>query len=598
MPASAVGSLEIPALAAGYRDGAFTPVDVIDAVYDRIEAYGDEATFISLLFRHEAKALARDLGEYDSSRPLWGIPCAIKDNIDAEGFATTLACPEAAYTPTADAPVVAGLKAAGALVLGKTNLDQFATGLNGTRSPFGTPRNAISADLIPGGSSSGSGVAVAAGLVSFALGTDTAGSGRVPAAMGSIVGLKPSRGLVSARGVYPACASLDCASVFALTVDDAAVVASCISGEDPEDPYSRALPAIAAAVAATSLEGRRLGIPADVEGEWWGDKPLADAWEAVISALTDAGVTLVPIPMEEFFEAGSLLYGGAWLAERYASIKSHLADKASAMDPTVRQIVARGEAVDGAEVFASLSRLELLRRAARRSLANVDALLTPTVAGVCSPEQMRAEPISLNQRLGRFTTFTNLLDLAAVAVPASVRDGVPFGVSVQAPAGSDNTLIALAAALADVLVAPLGATGWTAVRRERLKPPGATQIAVVGAHLRDQPLHGELLDAGAVFNRADRTAAAYRLFALPTAIPKPGLIPAPEGAPVDVEVYDIAHEGLGRLLERIPAPLALGRISLFSGESCLGFVCTDVSGASDITSFGGWRAYLASSQAR
>jgi len=597
MPADRVGSLETAALTAGYRDGAFTPADVVDAVYDRIAAHDDNAIFISLLSRAEARALARHLGSFDATKPLWGIPCAVKDNIDVAGFATTLACPEAAYTPTQDAPAVAALRAAGAVVLGKTNLDQFATGLNGTRSPFGTPRSALAGGLIPGGSSSGSGVAVAAGLVSFSLGTDTAGSGRVPAALGSIVGLKPSRGLVSARGVYPACASLDCVSVFALTVDDAALVASCMAGEDANDPYSRSLPRLSATVSATSLEGLRLGVPTGIEGEWWGEVPLADAWEAVVSALTDAGVTLVSIPMEALFEAGSMLYGGAWLAERFASLEPMLTTAPDAVEPTVREIVARGASVTGAQVFESLRNLERLKRAARLQLAGVDALLAPTIAGVCSPEQMRADPIALNQRLGRFTTFTNLLDLAAVAIPASVSDGVPFGVSVQAPARGDDALVALAAAIADRLGAPLGATPWSAVPRERPDDSKGTRIAVVGAHLRGQPLHGELLEVGATFSRTARTAAAYRLFALPTPVPKPGLIPAPQGAPIDVEIYSIGHEGLGRLLERVPAPLALGRITLSSGESCLGFVCTDVSGASDITEYGGWRAYLANSPA-
>jgi len=594
--ADAVGSFEIAALTAGYRTGAFTPEDVIGAAYARMEERGDDAAFISLLSLPEALALARGLGPYDPRQPLWGIPCAVKDNIDAAGFATTLACAEAAYTPTHDAPAVAGLRAAGAIVLGKTNLDQFATGLNGTRSPFGVPASVFGGDLIPGGSSSGSGVAVAAGLVSFALGTDTAGSGRVPAALGSVVGLKPSRGMVSARGVYPACASLDCVSVFALTVDDAALVASCISGEDQNDTYSRPLPRIAADVHAASLAGRRLAIPAGMEREFFGDTSFAAAWEELLADLEDAGAILEPIPMDAFYEAGAMLYGGAWLAERHAALAAMLAKNPRAVEPVVRSIVEPGAKVSGADVFASLGHLARLRRAARAQLASVDALLTPTIAGAFTVAQMRAEPVANNQRLGRFTTFTNLLDLAAVAVPVGMVDGVPFGVSVQAPARGDDALISLAAALSDLASGPLGATGWAPVPRQRPDAGAgeAMSVAVVGAHLRGQPLHDQLLDVGATFERTDRTASAYRLYALAGTVPrKPGLQPAAHGAPIEVEVYRLSPTGVGRLLEAIPAPLGLGRIVLEGGDTCLGFVCTDVTGGEDITEFGGWRAYLA-----
>lgn len=598
--ADGIGSLEIASLREGYASGEVTPASVVATVYDRIEAYADPATFISLAPLAESLAAAAKLGPWDASKPLWGIPCAVKDNIDVAGFDTTIACAEAAYTPTADAPAVAALRAAGAIIVGKTNLDQFATGLNGTRSPYGVPRSPWREDLIPGGSSSGSGVAVAAGLVSFALGTDTAGSGRVPASVGGIVGLKPSRGMVSARGVYPACASLDCVSVFALTVSDASVVAAVVAGEDELDPFSRELPPPVASPLPVPLAGVRLAIPDDASLAFFGDTDFAEAWEGALDSLTGAGVTLVPVSLADFFAAGSMLYGGAWLAERHAALKPMLDRAPDAVEPTVREIVSRGADVTAGEVFASLRDLRALQRSARRTLAEVDALLTPTVGGVFTVEQLRADPIEANQRLGRFTTFTNLLDLCAIALPAAVVDGVPFGVSVQAAAGSDARLAALAAALERVFGISLGHPGWDRAATEPAEPdlePGHVELAVVGAHLRGQPLHSQLISCGGEFVRTARTSDSYRLYALDTTPPKPGLVRTGEpGIGQEVEVYLMPHEGLGRFLAGIPAPLGLGTVTLDGGEESIGFLCeaVAVADATDISEHGGWRAYLAS----
>ncbi len=606
----AIGSFEMASLRARYASGELRPAEVVAVAYDRIEAYSDPSLFITLAPREVAIAHAEALGDFDPSRPLWGIPCGLKDNIDAVGMPTTLGCPEVAFEPGADAPAVAALRAAGALVLGKTNLDQFATGLNGTRSPYGTPRSPFDPELIPGGSSSGSAVAVAAGIVSFALGTDTAGSGRVPAALGSIVGLKPSRGLVSSRGVYPACASLDCVSVFALTVADAALVGSCIGGLDVDDPYSRPLPALKVPAGAASLRGRVLAVPADVEGEFFGDAGFGAAWHEALSVLEAEGVRLVEVDLEGFFAAGAMLYGGAWLAERHGALRPLLDAAPTSADPTVEAVVARGAHVTGAEVFASLRTLEGLKRDAHELLDAVDALLVPTVGGVFTVDQMREEPVERNQRLGRFTTFTNLLDLAAVAIPAGFAGGIPFGVTIQAAAGCDDALVGLASSLELVLDVPLGAPRWRRAQGspsviaggEQASPPATGietlfEVAVVGAHLSGQPLHRQLTDLGAGFVRAARTSTDYRLYALPDTVPvKPGLVrrAAGTGAPIDVEVYVMSAEALGILLAGIPSPLGLGRIGLDDGSECLGFVCEDVGtvGATDITEFGGWRAYV------
>lgn len=601
--ADGIGSLEIASLRARYARGEVTPAQVLEAVYDRIGAYDDPATFISLAPLAEALATAGELGPWNESRPLWGIPCAVKDNIDVAGFDTTIACAEAAYTPTADAPAVAALRAAGAIIIGKTNLDQFATGLNGTRSPFGTPRSPWREDLIPGGSSSGSGVAVAAGLVSFALGTDTAGSGRVPAAVGGVVGLKPSRGVVSARGVYPACASLDCVSVFALTVADAAAVAAVIAGEDEFDPFSRELPAPVGSPLPVPLAGIRLAVPDAASLEFFGDTDFSAAWEGVLDRLGGAGVMLVPVDVEDFFAAGAMLYGGAWLAERHAALKPMLDRAPEAIEPTVRQVVSRGADVTAGEVFSSLRELRALQRSARRTLTEADALLTPTVGGVFTVEQLRADPIEANQRLGRFTTFTNLLDLCAIALPAVVVDGVPFGVSVQAPAGGDARLAALATALEELLGMPLGYAGWereTVAASAPPTEPKTVELAVVGAHLRGQPLHAQLLECGGEFVRTARTSDAYRLYALGTVPPKPGLVrTAGAGIGQEVEIYSIPYDGLGRFLAAIPAPLGLGTVTLAGGGESIGFLCeaVAVADATDISEHGGWRAYLASRQA-
>ncbi len=613
----AVGSLEIASLRGRYARGDLRPVDVVAVAYARIEAYADPALFISLTPVGEAMAAAEALGVFDPERPLWGIPCALKDNIDAAGLPTTLGCPEVAFSPGADAPAVAALRASGAIILGKTNLDQFATGLNGTRSPYGTPRSPFDPGLIPGGSSSGSAVAVSAGIVSFALGTDTAGSGRVPAALGSIVGLKPSRGLVSSRGVYPACASLDCVSVFALTVTDAAVVLSCIGGLDRDDPYSRPLAAVTVPVRARSLRGRTLAVPAGVDDEFFGDAGFGAAWLEVLRVLASEGVCVVEVDLGGFFAAGAMLYGGAWLAERYGALRPLLDAAPTSADRTVAAVVSRGAEVTAADVFASLRTLEGLKRDAHALLGAVDALLVPTIGGVFTVEQMREEPVARNQRLGRFTTFTNLLDLAAVSIPAGFAGAVPFGITIQAAAGGDVGLMGLAASIERVMRVPLGAPRWGRALEASVPMRGAPrpilaseratasmtaadasfEVAVVGAHLRGQPLHPQLIDLGARYVREARTSADYRLYVLPATVPaKPGLVrrAAGTGAAIEVEVYALGAEALGVFLAGIPSPLGLGRIGLDDGSECLGFVCEDVAtvGATDITELGGWRAFV------
>ena len=423
----------IAEILAAHRAGAATPADTVARSFARIRAHGDAAVFISL--REEADAVADAVAaEGRTDLPLYGVPVAIKDNIDVKGMPTTAACPAFAYQAARDATCVARLKRAGAIVIGKTNLDQFATGLNGTRSPYGTPRNAFKPGLIPGGSSSGSAVAVAAGALPIALGTDTAGSGRVPAMLNNIVGLKPSLGLISNYGVVPACRTLDCVSVFALTTDDAWSVLAAISGVDPNDPYSRAAPIGALGAPA----GLRLGVPTPGARVFFGDKLAAAAYDEALERLKRLGATIVEIDIEPFYETARLLYEGPWVAERLVATRSLLAASPEAMHPVTREIIAGASRVTAADAFAAFYKLEELRRVADKVFREIGALALPAAPTVYTVEADVAGPDLAQQPARRHTNFVNLLDLCGLAVPASVRpDGAPFGITLLAPSGAD-----------------------------------------------------------------------------------------------------------------------------------------------------------------
>jgi allophanate hydrolase len=591
--------LRIDALREAYEAGTLTPAQVMDEVTHRIAARGDDGVWIALDL-DSARRDAIELGEeLDTTRPLWGIPFAVKDNIDIAGWETTAACPDFAYRPVETATAVRVLQDAGAILVGKTNLDQFATGLNGTRSPYGIPSSVTDASMISGGSSSGSAVAVAAGLVAFALGTDTAGSGRVPAALNGIVGHKPSRGLVSTTGVVPACRSLDCVSVFAHSADEAAAVVDIMSGVDPSDPWTRPLPgALGVSIAARSL---RLAIPATPHLS--GEHGYDHAWDATLSRLRDAGIELSEIDIADFVEAGQLLYDGPWIAERLAAAAPFLAESdMDAVHPVVGRLLKRGRSVSGTDVFDGLHRLRQLHHRAHGMLSAVDALLTPTVSTTFSIQEMLADPIERNSQLGHFTTFGNLLDLAAIALPTSEgRRDRPFGVSLMAPAGSDARLHGVSVTLERILT-PARPDQENQPRTSDLPGAGAPTpvtlpIAVVGAHLSGMPLHGELISLGARMREATVTAAEYRLYALETAPPKPGLVRVGGGgSAIEVEVYDLPMANVGSFLAGISSPLGLGSVRLANGEGVHGFLCEAIAvdGAPEVTSYGGWRSYVAS----
>jgi len=439
-----------------YRGGAATPVDIVARSFARIRAHNDPAIFITLRDQKDVAADALALMRAgDASLPLYGIPAAIKDNIDVEGLPTTAGCPAFAYRARRDSTAVARLRAAGALILGKTNLDQFATGLVGVRTPYGVARNLFDQKLIPGGSSTGSAIAVAAGFAPLSLGTDTAGSGRVPAAFNNIVGLKPSLGLVPAAGVVPACRTLDCVCVFALTVDDAVAALAALAGPDDADPFSRRRPLGAMAAVPNRV---RLGVPFVGQRLFFGDKLSAAAYDGALARLAKLGADLVEIDIEPFYEAARLLYDGPWVTERYLTARAVIASSPQSLHPVTRQILLAGAHYSAADAFGAFYQLEDLRRMCDRTFQSVEALALPTVPTIYTVEAILADPIMLNSRLGTYTNFVNLLDLCGLAVPAAMRpDGIPFGITLLAPGGQDAALAALGRKFHSAAGLPLGA---------------------------------------------------------------------------------------------------------------------------------------------
>ena len=582
--------LGIGRLRAAYAAGATRPSAVVEAVLARIAARGEDAVWIGGPLAARARAAAARLDGADpAALPLFGVPFAVKDNIDVEGIATTAACPDFAHAPGESATVVARLEAAGAVLIGKTNLDQFATGLSGCRSPYGVPPNALAPGMIPGGSSSGSATAVAAGLVSFSLGTDTAGSGRVPAMLQNLVGLKPSRGLISTQGVVPACRTLDCVSVFALSCADAAAVLAVAEGFDAADAYSRPRGAAAAAV-------RTLGVPRPDQRLFDGDRAAAGLYEATLARAEALGFAVEVVDLEPFLEAARLLYEGPWVAERTAAIREIVEMRPDILHPVIRMIIGGGLEPTAVDAFEAMYRLAELRRATEPVWARVDALLLPTAPTAYTVEAMLADPITLNARLGRYTNFMNLLDLCGLAVPAGfLPSGAGFGVTLVGPAFAEAGLLAAGDALHRAAETGAGAGRWPL---PETTPTASLRFGLVvcGAHMRGLPLNGQLTALGGRFVREAATTPDYRLYALPGGgVARPGLLRTGDGASVAVELWDLPPEAVGTLLAAIPAPLGLGPVRLSDGATHTGFLCeaAATTGARDITEHGGWRAFLA-----
>jgi allophanate hydrolase len=588
----------IAAIVASHRAGTQIPADTIARSYARLRALNDPAIFISLRDESDAVAEAHALPASMRDKPLYGVPVAIKDNIDAAGFQTTAACPAFAYSPKQDATAVARLRAAGAIVIGKTNLDQFATGLVGVRSPYGVPRNTMKRELVPGGSSSGSAVAVAAGVVPLALGTDTAGSGRVPAGLNNIVGLKPSLGMISTYGVVPACRTLDCVSIFALTVDDAWTALTVMAAPDVRDAYSRNRPA----GTLGAIPQLKIGAPRAGQRLFFGDKQFEVAYTVALERLAKLGARIVEIDAEPLYETARLLYEGPWIAERALVAKALLASDPDAIHPVTREITIGGMKPTAMDAFAALYKLEEMRRVAAQIFCGVDALALPTAPTAYTVEQVLADPIQLNSRLGTYTNFVNLLDMCGLALPASITgDGIPFGITLLAPGGMDARLAEIGRVFQADTELPLGALK---VAQPPLAPlaktagAGEVALAVVGAHLSGLPLNGELRALNARLLQATKTAPDYRMFELATQPPKPGILRVAngKGAAIEVEVWALSLAAFGRFVANVPPPLSIGSIVLADSSSVKGFLAEAVAtqGARDITSFGGWRAFLAS----
>ncbi len=581
--------LSATVIAAAVNSGQTSALTVIENTLARIAAYDvhQPQVWISRAAPDSLRAAARAIdarvtaGEY---LPLAGVPFAAKDNIDMVGLETTAACPAFAYQPRRSATVIERLQASGAICVGKTNLDQFATGLVGTRSPYGIPRNAYNHDYVSGGSSSGSAIAVAAGLVAFSLGTDTAGSGRVPAAFNHLIGMKPTKGRWSTRGLVPACRTLDCITVFTDALVDAQAVDAVLAGFDAEDAFSKPL-------ANAAITGRRIGVPRRDQRVFFGDVHSEYLYDRALAVLAVES-ELVEIDIAPLLEAARLLYGGPWVAERTAAIAPLLEANPLAIDPVVREVIAPGAVMLATDLWNGIYRLAEIKRHADTLWQNIDAFAFPTTGTTYRVAELLEAPVALNSNLGLYTNFVNLLDMAALAVPAGVRDnGTGFGITLIGPADSDVALLSLAETYLAAAELPPPPPLDLGERMDTIK------LAVVGAHLEGMPLHWQLTSRNATFVGAFTTAPNYRLYAIADSVPpKPALVHSEDGAAIALEVYELDLASFGSFVAEVPPPLAIGTVTLADGSSVKGFVAEPraLSRATEITHLGGWRAFIAS----
>ncbi|MDO9293990.1 MAG: allophanate hydrolase [Hydrogenophaga sp.] len=586
--------LSVAAIVAEVRSGRRSAEAVALEALSRIEAYDavQAHAWIERPSREAVLAAARRVDERIAAGedlPLAGAPYAVKDNIDVAGLPVTAGCPAYAYRPERSATVVERLEAAGAVMMGKTNLDQFATGLVGTRSPYGAPGCVFNRDYVSGGSSSGSAVAVGAGLVAFSLGTDTAGSGRVPAAFNGLVGFKPTKGRWSTRGLVPACRSLDCITVFTTDAADAALVDGVVGGFDSEDAYSRRSPGEAPDLGPQF----RLGVPRADQLQFFGDSQAQALFAASVRRLESAGGRVVEIDITPLLEAAKLLYSGPWVAERTAAVEPLLRETPGAIHPVVRAILQGGFGVSGVETFKGLYALQDHARAAEAVWREADVLLLPTAPTIYQINEVLAEPFALNANLGLYTNFVNLLDMSAVAIPAGYRDNATgFGVTLIGPAWTDGALLQLARRYEEI--APMTDVPDLDISGK----PQTVKLAVVGAHLAGMPLHWQLTSRDARLVSRTRTAPLYKLYAMTDTTPlKPALIHSGEGgASIELEVYELGVEAFGSFVVEVPPPLAIGTVTLEDGSQVKGFVAEPraIASADDISALGGWRAYIAS----
>lgn len=583
--------LTIKDLLNAYRDGRVTPRDML---FEKLNLAKNDThnVWLSLVSDDMMERYLQSLSQYDVDElPLYGVPFAIKDNIDLAGLTTTAGCAEFAYQPDESAFVVELLMAAGAVPIGKTNLDQFATGLVGTRSPWGAVTNSFNPDYISGGSSSGSAVSVATNQVFFSLGTDTAGSGRVPAAFNNILGLKPTRGALSCRGVVPACRTLDCVSFFARTAQDLSVLQQVASIYDPKDSYSRVLDT-ASVPCFQSLSDVRIGVPKPDQLAFFGNQDYQRHFEQSVERWSALGANIVEFDLSPFLQAANLLYQGPWVAERYAAIQSFFDEHASACLPEIETIIGGATSLSAVETFKAMYQLQEFKVMCDERLNDVDVVITPTAGTTYTIEEIHADPISLNSQLGYYTNFMNLLDYSAIACPSSfMSNGLPFGFTLFAPAGYDQYLIELAAAWQNATCLPLGNIG-------KYDSEETMPLLVCGAHMSGLPLNHQLIELGGDFSECTQTSNDYRFYALAGGPPyRPGLVrDTQSGGKIDVEIWQLPIKSIGQLLAEIPHPLGLGSVELVNGEWVKGFICEPIAteGARDITHMKSWRRYMES----
>ena len=617
--------LSLPELRRRYLTGELTPIQLVHDLHRRMlaeDACVDRHAWITRLSLAQLLVHAQALmGRDPATLPLYGIPFAIKDNIDLAGVPTTAGCAEFAYLPQRSATVVERLMAAGAIPVGKTNLDQFATGLVGVRSPYGACRNSIDADFISGGSSSGSAVVVALGLASFSLGTDTAGSGRVPAMLNNLIGLKASCGRIPTTGVVPACRTLDVVSIFAVTAGDAAAVLAVTQGPDAGDAYSRHFAAHRHDFGAAAGSGFRFGVPRAEDLEFHGNGDGPGQFAQAVAHLVALGGTPVPVDLRPFRDVARLLYEGPWVAERYQAIRSFIEARPEALHPVTRAITLPGATLSAPDTFAALYRLRELQQRTRPVWDDIDCMVTPTASTHYTIAAVEADPLRLNSNLGHYTNHVNLLDLAAVAVPTGHQMvsgsamplplplSLPWGVTLVAPAGDDLPLLTLAARLhaQAVAVTTVGATCHAPHQRSSAAPDATAfpadevLLAVCGAHLSGLALNHQLTGRGGRLVRATRSSADYKLYALPGGPPqRPGMLRVADanqagGAAIELELWALSAAAFGDFVAQIPAPLGIGKVTLADGSRVSGFVCEAyaLAQATDITAWGGWRAWLA-----
>lgn len=594
-------SLNISELHKRYKQGLLTPESLLHDIKTRIEEYKEYNIWIHLLDENDLQVyLSRLQGKAVDELALYGIPFAIKDNIDLVGVPTTAACPEYSYIPEQSAFAVQRLINAGAIPIGKTNLDQFATGLVGTRSPYGAVKNAFDPDYISGGSSSGSAVALALGQVSFSLGTDTAGSGRVPAAFNNLIGLKATKGRISASGVVPACRSQDCVSLFSLNPDDASTVFEVIDCHDPSDIYSRV---INSNITHQSNKKFKVGVPKSSELEFFNNKEYEKLFNDFVSSLSGQDYEIVEIDFTPFKQAANLLYQGPWVAERYAAIEKFIENKSDALYPVTRDIISPARSIDAVDTFNKFYELQQLKKQADEVMEQIDFIITPTAGTNYRIDEVNAEPVQTNSNLGYYTNFMNLLDYVAIAIPAGFnKQGFPFGATLFSKAFTDKDLLIHTRKILKAQSIQMGATefSWNPIKTDEFNVPklNTIDIAVCGAHLSGMALNHQLTDKDAVLIKATKTAASYKFYALAGGPPyRPGLIKVKEnGASIEVEVWRMPLSNFGKFMLGIPHPLGIGKVLLEDGDEVNSFICEGyaIDDAEEITHFGSWRNYMES----